>query len=69
MPSFAHMDGKVSPDSSGEGSSRVGFTKHNTTSLHCVQTLPNLDEGNFTDMMRFGSTLLYIAGYVVKLFI
>merc|ERR1719184_371798 len=35
------MDGEVSPDGSGEGSSRVGFTKHNTTSLHCVQTLPN----------------------------
>merc|ERR1719184_722365 len=35
------MDGEVSPDGSREGSGRVGFTKHNTTSLHCVQTLPN----------------------------
>merc|ERR1719376_90808 len=35
------MDGEVSPDGSGEGGSRVRLTKHNTTSLHCVQTLPN----------------------------
>merc|ERR1719186_875285 len=35
------MDGKVSPDGSGKGSGRVRLTKHNTTSLHCVQTLPN----------------------------
>merc|ERR1719180_394291 len=35
------MDGEVSPDGSGEGGSRVCLTKHNTTSLHCVQTLPN----------------------------
>ena len=43
---IAYMDGKVSPDGSREGSGRVGFTKHNTTSLHCVQTLPNLEEAN-----------------------
>ena len=43
---IAYMDGKVSPDGSREGSCRVGFTKHNTTSLHCVQTLPNLEEAN-----------------------
>merc|ERR1719264_2404008 len=35
------MDGEVSPDGAGKGSSRVGLTKHYTTSLHCVQTLPN----------------------------
>merc|ERR1719180_700916 len=35
------VDGEVSPDGPGEGSSRVRLTKHNTTSLHCVQTLPN----------------------------
>ena len=37
------MDGKVSPDGSREGSSRVCLSKHDTTSLHCVQTLPNLE--------------------------
>merc|ERR1719186_458972 len=36
-----NMDGEVSPDGSREGSGRVRLTKHNTTSLHCVQTLPN----------------------------
>merc|ERR1719504_57012 len=35
------MDGEVSPDGSREGGSGVCLTKHNTTSLHCVQTLPN----------------------------
>merc|ERR1740122_527434 len=35
------MDGEVSPDGSGKGGSWVCLTKHNTTSLHCVQTLPN----------------------------
>ena len=43
---FAYMDGEVSPDGAGKGSSRVGLTKHYTTSLHCVQTLPNLEEAN-----------------------
>merc|ERR1719342_662469 len=36
-----NMNGKVSPDGSREGSSRVRLSKHDTTSLHCVQTLPN----------------------------
>merc|ERR1719318_1928795 len=35
------MDGEVSPDGARKRSSGVGLTKHNTTSLHCVQTLPN----------------------------
>merc|ERR1719234_3042798 len=35
------VDGEVSPDGPGKGSSRVRLAKHNTTSLHCVQTLPN----------------------------
>merc|ERR1719234_1280433 len=35
------MDGKVSPDGSRKGGSGVRLTKHNTASLHCVQTLPN----------------------------
>ena len=59
----AHMDGEVSPDGAGKGSSRVGLTKHYTTSLHCVQTLPNLDVGGFKDRLRcalqFARMLLY----------
>ena len=40
----AHMDGEVSPDGAGKGSSRVGLTKHNSTSLDYVETFP--DHGN-----------------------
>ena len=41
------MDGEVSPDGAGKRSSGVGLAEHDTTSLHCVQTLPNLDGVRF----------------------
>merc|ERR1719250_266957 len=37
----SNLDCKVSPDSSWLGVSRVCFTKHHTTSLHCVEPLPD----------------------------
>ena len=46
------MNGKVSPDGSRKGSCRVGLSKHNTTSLHRVQSLPNLDKGILSDLMN-----------------
>ena len=50
----AHMDGKVSPDGARKRSSRVGLTKHNTTSLNCVQPLPNLSDSKIKN--TFNST-------------
>merc|ERR1719342_1568200 len=37
----SNMDCVVAPDGAGQGGSWVGLTKHDTTSLHCVQALPH----------------------------
>ena len=42
------------PDGSRKGSCRVGLTKHNTTSLNCVQPLPNLSDSKIKN--TFNST-------------